>query len=490
MRTLYLDCVSGIAGDMTLSALVDLGADRDYICEQLRKLPIDAFTMDFVPVIRQGISAKWLDLKFEENDHIHSHSHSHTHEHHDNHDHGHSHSHSHTHDHNDHSHSHSHSHTHEHHHDHDHSHSHSHSHTHDHHDHSHSHDHSHTHDHHDHNHSHDHHHDHSHDHGHSHSHDHEHRKASDILAMIRQSEMPARVKERCLAIFEVIAVAEAKIHGMDPADVHFHEVGAMDSIVDIIGVCLALESLGVDQIIVSPVPVGHGRIRIAHGVYPIPAPATAEILTGVPLSAFTAQGELTTPTGAGIAKALAASYGPTPGGVIDRIGYGAGTKDMEHPNVIRAVLYRDSESDLGDDEQIVVLETQVDDTTGEKLGYAMGQLFDAGALDVYYTPVFMKKNRPGVLLTTLCHPRDKVVCECIILKETSTFGVRSYMADRRILSRSWLDVNTRYGIIRVKQAHDGEKLVKSAPEYEDAAKAAREFGVTLEAVYHEVLRNL
>lgn len=306
--------------------------------------------------------------------------------------------------------------------------------------------------------------------------------------MIRESSLSDRVKSRCLAIFEVIAEAEAKIHGMDPADVHFHEVGAMDSIVDIIGVCLALENLGIDRIIVSPVPVGHGRIRIAHGVYPIPAPATAEILTGVPLSAFTAQGELTTPTGAGIAKALAASYGPTPAGVVERIGYGAGTKDMEHPNVIRAVLFRESEP--AGDERVVVIETQVDDMSGERLGYAMERLFASGALDVYYTPVFMKKNRPGVLLTVLCLPGDKTACEDLLLTETSTFGVRSYEAERRILSRSWVEVKSRYGVVKVKQAHLGARLVKSAPEYEDAARAAREFEVALEDVYREVLQNM
>ncbi|WP_214628321.1 nickel pincer cofactor biosynthesis protein LarC [Paenibacillus agaridevorans] len=497
MKTLYLDCVSGIAGDMTLSALVDLGADAAYISEQLRTLPIDEFTMAFVPVIRKGISAKWLDLRFEESQDGHGHSHSHEH----GHDHGHSHSHEHSHDHDHgHSHSHDHSHDHGHSHSHDHSHDHGHSHSHDHsHDHGHSHSHEHSHDHghshsHEHSHAHDHGHSHSHDHGHDHGHthdhyhDHEHRKASDILAMIRNSALPERVKARCLAIFEVIAEAEAKIHGMSPADVHFHEVGAMDSIVDIIGVCLALENLGIDRIVVSPVPVGHGRIRIAHGVYPIPAPATAEIMTGVPISAFTAQGELTTPTGAGIVKALASSFGPTPAGVVERIGYGAGTKDMDHPNVVRAVLYR--EENAAQSERITVLETQVDDTTGERLGYTMEKLFGAGALDVYYTPVFMKKNRPGVLLTVLCHARDKAACEDILLRETSTFGVRSYEADRRILDRSWVEAETRYGMIKVKQAHDGERLVKSSPEYEDAAKAARKYGVSLEEVYQEVFQSL
>src|SRR5690606_26449516 len=219
------------------------------------------------------------------------------------------------------------------------------------------------------------------------------------------------------------AEAEGKIHGIDPAEVHFHEVGAMDSILDVIGVCLALENLGADEIIVSPIPVGHGRIRIAHGVYPIPAPATAELLRGIPLSSFTAQGELTTPTGAGIAKALAAGYGPLPEGTIERIGYGAGTKDFEHPNVLRAILLQRQPSKMVR-ESITVLEAQLDDSTGETLGYAMERLFEAGALDVYHTPVFMKKNRPGILITVLCKPADADRCEDAMLRETSTFGVR------------------------------------------------------------------
>lgn len=324
--------------------------------------------------------------------------------------------------------------------------------------------------------------------------------------MIAHSELPPRVKADSEAIFRVIAEAEAKIHGMDPADVHFHEVGAMDSILDIIGVCLALDHLGIERIIVSPVPVGYGKIRIAHGVYPIPAPATAEILRGVPLSAFTAQGELTTPTGAGIAKALASGYGAMPAGTIERIGYGAGTKDFEHPNVLRAVLMDTGVSTQTQPqplpapesaavstaayETILVLETQVDDTPGETLGYAMERLFAAGALDVYYTPVYMKKNRPGVLLTVLCRPADAAGCEAVLLQETSTFGVRRSEMKRRALERQWVEVDTPYGRVRVKQAFDGERLVRQSPEYEDAARAARDAGVPLETVYRAVYRRL
>lgn len=420
MRTLYLDCVSGIAGDMALSALVDLGADPFYIIRYLRELPVDPFQMEFVTVDRRGITAQWLKLSFEREIVEHEHHHGH--------DHGHSH---------DLNLKHSHEHSHE----------------------------------------------------HEHSHQHEHRKASDILRMIESSSLPERVKTRSLLIFHLIAEAEGKIHGMNPADVHFHEVGAMDSILDVIGVCLALENLNIGEIIISPVPTGTGRLRMAHGVYPIPAPATAELLRGVPLSSFTAQGELTTPTGAGIVKALASGFGPLPAGTIDRIGYGAGTKNFEHPNIIRAVLYQEEQSKRTQ-ETIVVLEAQVDDTTGETLGFAMERLFEAGALDVYYTPVYMKKNRPGVLISVLCHSADCDRCEDTLLSETSTFGVRKSNWQRKALERRWINVETSYGSIRVKQAIDGERIIRQAPEYEDAAEAARSFHVPLEAIYREVYRRL
>ncbi|RKP58156.1 nickel pincer cofactor biosynthesis protein LarC [Cohnella endophytica] len=456
MRTLYLDCVSGIAGDMALSALVDLGADPDYVIRHLRQLPIDPFRMEFEKVDRRGITAKWLKLSFDQANHEHEHEHDHHHHH-------------------DHDHHHHHEHDHHHHHEHDH-----------HHHHEHDHHHHHEHDHH-HNHEHDHH--HHHDHDHHHHHPHEHRKASDILRMIESSSLPERVKARSLSIFRLIAEAEGKIHGMDPADVHFHEVGAMDSIVDVIGVCLALESLDIGEIIVSPVPTGTGRLRMAHGLYPIPAPATAELLRGVPLSSFTAQGELTTPTGAGIVKALASGFGPLPAGTIDLIGYGAGTKNFEHPNVLRAVLYQEERS-AATEETIVVLEAQVDDTTGETLGYAMERLFEAGALDVYYTPVYMKKNRPGVLISVLCHPANCDRCMETLLTETSTFGVRKSNWQRKALERRWIQIETPYGPLRVKQAMDGERLIRQAPEYEDAAQAARSFGVPLEEVYRAVHKKL
>lgn len=453
MKHLYLDCLYGISGDMTLSALIDLGADIDYIAEHLRSMPIDPFSLNVKQVDKRGISAKLLDLRFEDAEAVEE-SHSH--------DHNHSHSHSHSHDH-------SHSHNHEH------SHSHSHSHSHDH--------------------EHSHNHDHPHDHGHEHAHDdghhsHSHRKASTILQMIEDSELPPRVKQRSLAVFRVIAEAEGKIHGMDPKEVHFHEVGAMDSIIDILGVCLALESLDIDQISAAPVPTGHGKIMIAHGLYPVPAPATAEILTGVPLADFHVRGELTTPTGAAFLKALADEYGHMPAKTMTKIGYGAGKKNFDHPNVLRAVLFSDDKSNgkIEEREEIDILECQLDDMTGENLGYLMEKLLAKGSLDVYFTPVTMKKSRPGNLITVLAKPEHSRMLEEILLRETSTFGIRRSSWSRKILDREFQVVKTEFGDIRVKIGKLDGNVIKISPEYEDAKNASIQSDIPLRDVYSTVNR--
>ncbi|SDN61954.1 hypothetical protein SAMN05518871_106158 [Psychrobacillus sp. OK028] len=437
MKLLYLDCQSGISGDMTLSALIDLGADIDYIKEHLENLPIDPFTISVKQVDKRGISSKLLNLQFDEipfEEHTHSQEHSHTH------DHTHSQEHSHTHEH---THSHQHEHTHSH--QHDHSHSHVHSHTHDEH------------------------------------HHHSHRKASTILDMIKNSKLPIRVKERSLAVFQAIAEAEGKVHGMDPNEVHFHEVGAMDSIIDIIGVCLALESLNVSKVVASPVPTGHGKIMIAHGLYPIPAPATAELLKGVPLADFHVRGELTTPTGAGFLKALASEYGYMPSLTIENIGYGAGKKDFEHPNVLRAILFNNIENQQR--EKVVVLECQLDDSTGETLGYVMEKILEQGALDVYFTPVSMKKSRPGILITILTKEEKASILEELLLRETSTFGVRRSEWSRRILTREFKTIETIYGKIIVKIGILEGQILKVSPEYEDVKKAALQSNVPLVDIY-------
>lgn len=388
MKVLYLDCQFGISGDMTLSALIDLGADVSYVRNQLQKLPIDPFTMDFKQVDKKGISSKKLVLDFEEllSD--------------------------------------------------------------------------------------------------EEEHQHHHRQASTILQMIEDSKLPARVKERSVAIFKVIAKAEGKIHGVTPDEVHFHEVGAMDSIIDVIGVCLALESLDVGRVIGSPVPTGYGKVKIEHGLYPIPAPATAEILKGVPLADFHVKGELTTPTGAGFLKVLADSYEHFPPFTIEKIGYGAGTKDFEHPNILRAVLFKQKETP--DYEKIFILECQLDDFTGEAIGYIMEKILEQGVLDIYLTSVAMKKNRPGTLITILIKEKDVERIEEILLRETSTFGVRKSEWSRRILDREFKKVETEYGRITVKIGRLAGEIVKISPEYEEVKEKAIQMNIPLMELYFEV----
>ncbi|MDQ0219555.1 nickel pincer cofactor biosynthesis protein LarC [Peribacillus cavernae] len=444
MKTLYLDCQSGISGDMTLAALIDLGADLSYIIEQLQTLPIDPFYMNIIKVDKRGISSKQLVLGFDTNpDYIHEHHHHDS----DFEEHGHSHE--------DRSH---------HHHDHDldseeHSHSHAgHSHTH-------------------------HYEQHSGEHVHTHQ-EHSHRKASTILDLITNSDLPERVKSRSSVVFQVIAEAEGKIHGMDPKDVHFHEVGAMDSIIDVIGVCLALENLNVGKIVASPVPTGSGKLKMAHGLYPIPAPATAELLKGIPLMNFEVEGELTTPTGAGFLNALVHEYGPIPPLTMETIGYGAGKKDFEHPNVLRAILFQEQE--ITNRETVIVLECQLDDVTGEQLGFVMEKLFESGALDVYYTPVIMKKNRPGTLITVLSKAENEKQLEELLLRETSTFGIRRAEWSRRALSRKFKKVESPYGDITVKIGYEGETIYQISPEYEEVKQAANLHHVSILEVYSYV----
>ncbi|WP_027416897.1 nickel pincer cofactor biosynthesis protein LarC [Aneurinibacillus terranovensis] len=423
MKTLYLDCISGISGDMTLAALIDLGADLSYIVKYLRKLPIDPFEIEVHKIVKRGIAAKKLQIYFPSN----SGSRTHTHKG-DEHEH--------------------------HHHDHDHEHEHEH-------------------------------------HHHDHDYHHEHRSVAQILEMIEQSDLPARVKARSFAIFQEVAIAEGKIHGIDPREVHFHEVGAMDSIIDTIGVCLALENLGIDEIYASPVPTGYGKKRMAHGLYPIPAPATLELLKGIPLAELNVKGELTTPTGAGILRALVKKFILPGAFTVEQIGYGAGEKEFDHPNVLRVLFIKllDLKKVTSKDEtqqgreSIFVLEAQVDDMTGEGLGYTMESLFSAGALDVFYTPVYMKKNRPGTLVTVLVSSELAERCETVLLAETTTLGVRRSLWSRNILDRKFIVVDTPYGQIRVKQAFMGNKMMHQAPEYEDVAKAAREHQVSFQEVY-------
>jgi pyridinium-3,5-bisthiocarboxylic acid mononucleotide nickel chelatase len=336
MKTLYFDCFSGVSGDMVIGALIDAGADPVKLVEELKKLNIeDEYELKWKKVNKNGITSTKFDVILNNHEHGHTHSHDH------HLDHGHTHSHDHHHDH-EHSHSHDHHHDHEHSHSDDHHHEHGHTHSHDH-DHEHGHTHSHDHDHeHGHTHSHDHDHEHGHTHAHGHSHDHhhhDHRSYKDIVRLIEEADFSQQVKDTALKIFKKIGEAEGLIHGVPLEKVHFHEVGAVDSIIDIIGAAILIHQLDVSVIKSSPVPVGTGRIRIDHGIYPVPAPATLEILKGVPIEHSEVRFELTTPTGAAIIAVLAEEFCSIPSMKVNAIGYGAGTKTFhDRPNVVRVIL--------------------------------------------------------------------------------------------------------------------------------------------------------
>lgn len=341
----------------------------------------------------------------------------------------------------------------------------------------------HSHEHHHHHHDHDHHH---HDHDHHH---HDHRSLSTIKHLIEASSLSAQVKQQAIAIFQRIGEAEAKIHGMDIEAVHFHEVGALDSIVDIVGTCIGLEALGIAQIIASPLHVGFGTFTCAHGTYPIPGPAAAEILRDVPIYAKDIEGELVTPTGAAIVATLAKSYGPLPAMRIARVGYGAGTRTYEKfPNVLRAVLGEVEGADTTPD-SVTVIEANLDDLNPQVFGHVMEQALAAGALDLFYTPVQMKKNRPGVLLTLLCANSDRERMTELLFRETTTLGLR-YREERRvILQREFVIVETAFGPIKIKVARQADgRLMNVAPEFEDCHAAALQHQVAVREVQLAALR--
>jgi pyridinium-3,5-bisthiocarboxylic acid mononucleotide nickel chelatase len=305
-----------------------------------------------------------------------------------------------------------------------------------------------------------------------------------ILAMIDAGELSPRQKDIARRIFTRLAEAEAKVHGVPIEKVHFHEVGAADSIADIVGAAVGWDLLGVDRIVASPVPTGMGKVTIAHGVCSIPAPATAELLRGIPLAESTIEGELTTPTGAAILATLAESFGPLPAMKIDRIGYGAGQKNWsDRPNILRLLVGESVEVRANDAEQVCVLETNLDDISGELIGYCTTRLWDLGVLDVYTTAIQMKKNRPGVMLTVLCRLADATAVEDVLFRETTTLGVRRWMVARTVLRRQPHSVTTPWGPIegKIGWLHDG--LPRFAPEFEACRLVAESQHVPLQEVY-------
>lgn len=351
-------------------------------------------------------------------------------------------------------------------------------------------------DHDDHDHDHDQHRHHHGDHGHR-PHDH-HRSLSEILRLIDASTLTDRVKERASLIFRRLGEAEAKIHGVDIEKVHFHEVGAIDSIIDIVGAVIGLEQLGIDRIFCSSLHLGTGTFKCAHGTYPVPGPATSELLAGVPVYAGEIEGELVTPTGAAIVTTLASGFGPLPRMRIERVGYGAGTRKYERfPNVLRAMIGEMSEEAAGEAKEdqtpttVAVIETNIDDLSPQVLGYLMETAIDAGALDLFITPVQMKKNRPGVLLTILCAPSDRERMIDLVFRETTTLGVRYRIEQREVLKREEVRVETPYGPIRVKAARGADGRWRNyAPEFEDCREAAERSGAALRDVQQAALSAL
>lgn len=333
-------------------------------------------------------------------------------------------------------------------------------------------------------HEHEHHHDHDHEHHHEHEHTHHHHHSgmSDIGAVIDSLDIPEKVREDVKAVYALIAQAESTVHGKPITEVHFHEVGTADAIADITGCALLIHELGVERIVCSPITTGFGQVRCAHGILPVPAPATALILSGVPCSAGIIEGELCTPTGAAIVKHFADEFRSMPQMSMDKIGYGMGNKDFAAANCLRAVL---GESE-GTSSNVTELACNLDDMTAEEIAYAMEKLFEAGALDVYTTSIGMKKSRPGTMLTVMCREGERNSMAGLIFKHTSTIGIREYKCNRMVMNRSEYEFESEYGNIRIKEV-SGYGVTKEKPEFEDLKKIADRTGKSLREIKKEIL---
>lgn len=310
-----------------------------------------------------------------------------------------------------------------------------------------------------------------------------HRNLTDILALIADSTLPAPVKERSAAVFHRLAQAEAEVHGEPVEQVHFHEVGAVDAIIDVVGTVAGLHRLGVEKVFCSALPLARGWVQTAHGALPLPAPATALLLRNVPTYGVEGEAELVTPTGAALAAALAESFGPQPPMVLRAVGLGAGNADLPHPNVLRAFLGESAAPTDEITERLALLETNIDDMNPEFYESVMARVFAAGALDVYLTPIIMKKSRPAVLLSALCSLSDKDAVFRAIIAESTTLGVRIQELERRCLAREFREVETPWGKVRIKVARLEGKIVSAAPEYEDCKRLANQHNLPVREIY-------
>jgi uncharacterized protein (TIGR00299 family) protein len=317
------------------------------------------------------------------------------------------------------------------------------------------------------------------------SHEHSHRHLSDILKIIYESRLSDRVKDRAAKIFSRLAEAEARVHHEPLERVHFHEVGALDAIIDVVGAAICFELLGIERFVSSPLHVGSGTVKMDHGRFPVPPPAVAELLKGVPFYSTDIVGELLTPTGAAIVTTVCSGYGPIPQLKLEHTGYGAGTREYEKfPNALRVLVGEDQSSSVAKpgDERLWMLETNMDDISPQILGHVMERAFALGALDCYFTSVQMKKNRPGVLLSILCREEQRATFSELLFSETTTLGIRAYEVERRALERSIVTVETQYGPIDVKVAQLNGYIVKEMPEFEQCRRAARDANVPLRIV--------
>lgn len=464
MRTIYLDCGMGAAGDMLMAALLELCPEKkEEFLGKMNGLGLPGVKVEAEPAVKCGITGTHMNVTVfgeeEESEDVHDHGHAHTHSHeacesiaadglrshvhsHEGHEHHHGDQPAHSHDGHDH-----------HHEDHD-----AHSHDHHHGDHVHSHD------------------------GHDHSHHHHHHSTmAGIASIIDGLDIPAPVKEDMKAVYALIAEAESHAHGMPVDQIHFHEVGTMDAVADIAGVCLLFHELGADQIIASPVHVGSGHVHCAHGILPVPAPATAHILQGIPVYSTQVQGELCTPTGAALLKHFVKEFREMPVMTTSKIGYGMGKKDFERANCVRAFLGDTAET--GD--EIAELSCNLDDMTAEAIGFAEEALFEAGALEVYTIPVGMKKSRPGILLTCMCRREDEEKMVELLFRHTTTLGVREHISRRFTLKRREETVETAYGSVR-KKISQGHGVTRAKLEYEDLAAIAKKTGRPLEEIRKEI----
>ena len=451
-QTLYLECSSGISGDMTVAALLDLGAEEEVLKEALNSLPVQGFTIEISRVKKAGLDVCDFNVKLDEA--------------HENHDHDMEYLHGHQQDSNAHADKHQHDgkeHVHEHHHEGEYAH------------------------------------EHHHEDGHIHEHHHadghhEHRGLPEIFHIIEQAKISDPAKETARRIFQILAQAEAKAHGTSVEQVHFHEVGAVDSIVDIIAVAVCLDNLDIDKVIVPFLCEGRGTVRCQHGILPIPVPAVVNIMEAyqLPVKMTEVEGELVTPTGAAIIAAVKTDQELPEQFIIQKVGMGAGKRNYEKPCLLRAMLIEEEGSRQGNNKEDVIykLETNIDDCTGEMLGYVMDRLMEKGARDVHFIPVYMKKNRPAYELTVICDECRIKELEQIIFEETTTIGIRRIKMERTILQRESASVMLKEGELKVKKCTLPDGQVRCYPEYDSAVKLARKAGVSLNQITNVCKRTM